>query len=183
MKSIKKINYVVFLVITAATLLFTASCNKENLNEPAGSNEPVSLSDANKKIFNPFGFSPWHMKSSGTSVPERGIVEMSQPNQSTCYGLMFDNSGLTSIYDIAITHNGGATWRVQTIAELENNFILGVAATTERSVHVVGWNYVNGGGNVFQSTDGGINWQREAANAFTDPASFPDIVEFFDPQH
>ena len=54
MKTIKKINHVVALVMIAATLMFTASCKKENLNEPA------SLSAAsNQNMSNKSATSPW----------------------------------------------------------------------------------------------------------------------------
>jgi hypothetical protein len=181
MKSIKKINHVVVLLITATILMF-ASCKKETSNDPTLSNEAISLSDVNKNIFNPFGPSPWHKRSSGVSTPHRGIIEMSTYGNSTCYGLMFDESGIAPLQDVSITHNGGATWQVQTIAALENNYLFGVAATSSSTVHVIGYNYINGGGNVFRSTDGGMTWQREAANAYTDPASFPDAIEFFNPK-
>ena len=180
MKTIKQINHVVVLVMITATLMFTASCKKENLNEPTSSKESISLSDANKNIFNQFGFSPWHMRSSGVSAGQ-GIIDMSEPDQFTCYGIIFDGT-FSPTNDITITHNGGATWHPQTIAELNNNWIFGVAATTPRTAHVFGYNFNDGGGNVFRSTDGGTTWQREAANAYTDPASFPDAIEFFNPR-
>ena len=41
------------------------------------------------------------------------------------------------------------------LTSLENNYLFGVAATTANTVHVIGWNYVSGGGNVFRSADGG----------------------------
>ena len=88
----------------------------------------------------------------------------------------------TDLHDITITHDGGKSWNAQTIAGLENNYLAGVAASTEKIVHVFGINLTNGGGNVFRSTDGGTTWQREAANAYTDPASFPDAIKFFNPR-
>lgn len=58
MKTILKINYVVALVMIAATLMFTASCKKENLKEPTGSNNLTNLSVANSgsavTLFRPF---------------------------------------------------------------------------------------------------------------------------------
>ena len=84
---------------------------------------------------------------------------------------------------LTITHDGGQTWHTQTIPGLENNYLFGEAASNGKTIHVFGWNYVAGGGNVFRSNDGGAMWQREAANAYTDPASFPDEIKFFDPQH
>jgi len=174
-KTIKKNNQLVALVI-AATLMFTASCKKENLNEP------TSLSAAsNQNMYNKSALSPWQMESSGASA-QRGIVEMSEPDQTTCYGIIFDGF-FGPTHDITITHDGGATWHSQTIAGLENNYLFGVAATTAKTVHVMGWDYVSGGGNIFRSTDGGTTWQREAANAYTDAASFPDAIRFFNPEN
>ena len=162
-------------IFLLATLLITG-CKKENLNEP------ISLSAAdNQNAFTQCAFSPWHKKSSGESASQRGIIDMSEPDQFTCYGIIFDGA-FNSTNDITITHNGGASWHAQTIAELNNNWILGVAATTPKTAHIFGYNFINGGGNVFRSTDGGATWQREAANAFTDPASFPDAIEFFNPR-
>jgi len=107
---------------------------------------------------------------------------MSEPDQTTCYGIIFDGL-FAPTHDLTLTHDGGATWHSQTIAGLENNYLFGVAATTAKTVHVFGWNYISGGGNIFSSTDGGTTWQREGANAYADPASFPDAIEFFNPQN
>ena len=174
MKTIKKTNQVVALVMIAA-IIFTHSCKKESLNESAG----LSAAD-NQNVSKKTVSSPWHKMSSGVSAPHRGIIEMSTFSQTTCYGVMYDDSGNPPYQDISITHNGGATWQVQSIAGLENNYLLGVAATSSKIVHVFGYNYVSGGGTVFRSTDGGATWQREAANAYNDPASFPDDIKFFD---
>jgi hypothetical protein len=158
-----------------AAIMFTLSCKKESLNESAG----LSAAD-NQNVSKKTVSSPWHKMSSGVSAPHRGIIEMSTFSQTTCYGVMYDDSGNPPYQDISITHNGGATWQVQSIAGLENNYLLGVAATSSKIVHVFGYNYVSGGGTVFRSTDGGATWQREAANAYNDPASFPDDIKFFD---
>ena len=77
---------------------------------------------------------------------------MSEAGQTTCYGIIYDVLG-APLNDIAITHDGGATWHPQTITGLENNDLYGVAATNAKTVHVFGWNHVSGGGNVFRSTD------------------------------
>ncbi len=161
MKTTKKINHIVALAMITATLMLTASCRKQ----------PV------ESIFS----SPWKLRSSGINAPQRGIIEMSEPDQITCYGLIIDNK-FTPSHDLTITHDGGATWHSQTIAGLENNYDFGVAASDAGTVHVMGWNYKNGGGNIFRSVDGGITWQREAANAYTNAASFPDAIKFFNPE-
>ena len=132
-----------------------------------------------------FGFAQWQLRSSGVSTPLRGIYGMSAADSATCYGVLYDANNYLGdpLHDITITHDGGATWHSQTIPGLENNILDGVSAITSGAVHVIGWNYVSGGGNVFHSTDSGMTWQREAANAFTDAASFPDNIKFFDPQN
>ncbi|MEO8764909.1 MAG: hypothetical protein ABI416_11505 [Ginsengibacter sp.] len=181
MRRIKKASYAFVIVMMAATLPFIVSCKKETFKEPNTSVEAIGLSD-NKSIFNPFGFSPWHKRSSGVSVPHRGIIEMSTFGQATSYGLMYDESGEPPYQDVSITHNGGITWQVHSITELENNYLYGVAATSPGIAHVIGYNYVNGGGNIVRTSDGGASWKREGANAYSDPASFPDAIEFFNPR-
>jgi len=58
MKIIKKINHVVALVMIVATLMFTASCKKENLSEPTILSKPGTLSadnaDTSITLFRPF---------------------------------------------------------------------------------------------------------------------------------
>ncbi|MEP7141541.1 MAG: hypothetical protein ABI707_01665, partial [Ferruginibacter sp.] len=181
MKAINKISQVVALIMMTSTLMFTVSCKKENSDEPTGSDHSERLSDVkNPDVFNKSAFSPWRIKSSGIAAQERGILEMSEPDQLSCYGIIFDGF-YTPTHDITITHNGGATWHSQTVAGLENNYIYGIAATTASTVHLIGWNYLDGGGNVLRSRDGGHSWHREAPNAYTDAASFPDAIAFFNP--
>ncbi|MEO8764910.1 MAG: hypothetical protein ABI416_11510 [Ginsengibacter sp.] len=181
MKTIKKNSHLARLVITVAIVMFLISCQKENLKEGNSNEAGTIAADFNKNIFNHFGFSPWHLRSSGEPV-SRIIGEMAEPDQFTCYGLVYDNIG-GHFTNITITHNGGLTWLAKSIPGFEDNDAIGVAATKSRSVHVLGVNYVKGGGNFFRSNNGGATWNREAANAYASPASFPDVIEFFDPQH
>jgi photosystem II stability/assembly factor-like uncharacterized protein len=173
MKTIKGINHAVALVMIAAMLIFTASCKKEYFSSGGYENGKHIPLD------------PWQMVSSGVSASQRGIIEMSAADQIACYGIVIDESNFLGnpLHDITVTHDGGKSWQSQTIPGLDNNYLFGVAATTPNIVHVFGYNYVNGGGNVFRSKDGGDTWQREAANAYTDPASFPDVIKFFDAQN
>ena len=162
MKIKNKTNYVTTLVMLTATFIFTPSCKK--------------------RFFENIPLSKWEMKSSGVPAQQRGIIDMSAPDQTTCYGIVIDESNFEGdfLHDITVTHDGGGTWHSQTIAGLDSNWLTGVAATNANTAHAFGWNYFNGGGNVFRSKDGGNTWQREAANAYTDLASFPDVIKFFD---
>ena len=181
----KKMKITVTATLIFAIIVFASSCKKENSNDASDSNKPTSLSAANHNVVNQPAFSPWQIVSSGVSVSQRGIIDMSASDQTTCYGIVIDENDFLGdpLHDITITDDGGKSWHSQTIPGLENNYLFGVAATTGNTAHVFGFNYANGGGNVFRSKDGGNTWQREAANAYTDPASFPDVIKFFDAQN
>ncbi len=122
----------------------------------------------------------WLVRSSGFPAANTGIIQLSAPDQLNCYGIGYDavNFGGDLLDELTITHDGGMTWKAQSPACLNNQFIAGVSASSGEVVHIMGWDYINGGGNVFRSHDGGNTWSREAANAFTDPASFPDDIAF-----
>ncbi len=131
-------------------------------------------------MFGQFASAQWQQKSSGFTATHRGIIEMSASGDSNCYAIGYNADSIWNfLHEITITHNGGNTWTAQTIDSLADNFLLGVAALPVNKVHVLGWNYISGGGNVFSSANGGLIWTREAANAFTNPASFPDVIQFF----
>src|SRR6266496_522322 len=142
MPPIKKINEKVAVIIILV-IIFTISCKKETLNNATLNNATALLSSPNRDASAEFSPSPWIIKSSGVSFANRGISEMSAPDQTTCYGLLYNVIG-SVLHDITVTHDGGDTWQSQTIAGLENNYLLDVAASTSQKVHVIGWNYLNG---------------------------------------
>ena len=108
---------------------------------------------------------------------------MSSPDNRNCYATTYDQMDFYNFLNqIAVTHDGGRSWSSVTIDSLADNFMMDIAASSARTVHIIGWNSVTGGGNVFRSTDGGASWSREAANAFTDPNSYPDGILFFNPR-
>jgi len=120
----------------------------------------------------------WTQVSSGLG-DQRGIIEMTAPNLRTCYATVYDRTSTIYPIQMTMTHDGGKTWHSQKLDSLKKNFVVDIVASSSRVVHVVGWNYAKGGGNMFRSIDGGQTWQREGANTYTDPASFPDDMFFF----
>lgn len=172
MKPIFKLNCLGAILTLAIALSVSISCNKQ---------ERPDVNDFFLKER-----AAWQMKSSGETVADRSIIDLIAPDQTNCYGTVIDENDYLGdpLQELIITHDGGATWHSETISELKNNYFFGEAATTGNVIHVFGYNYVTGGGNVFRSTDGGTTWQREAANAYTDlAASFPDVIKFFDREH
>ncbi len=183
MNTNRAINTVATFLFFAVTTTFNFSCTKENMTESPSTQTSASATDAEGNI-GKLPLSPWKQKSSGVSLPFRGIIEMSEPfkNGNTCYGIIWNGvSPIVPSSDITITHDGGETWHSQTVTPLTNDYLLGVAATTATTVHLIGWDFVNGGGKVYRSNNGGKSWQREGTNTFTNGTSFPDIISFFTP--
>src|SRR5215475_14209249 len=166
----KTINWAATILMILATGSLIAGCKKENLNDDLSSSvkEIASLSPSSVN-------SPWLVKSIGISAAHWSTNDMSAPDQTSCYGLLW--SGAIPV--VAETHDGGDTWEPHAILGLQNNFPLDISSRTAQTAHVIGWNYVQGGGNIIRTEDGGLTWQEEGANAFTSPASFPDVVHFF----
>ena len=131
-------------------------------------------------MFCQFASAQWMQKSSGYTA-HRGIIEMSASGDLDCYANAYDVDNFYGdlLHDLSITHDGGNTWTAETVDSMADNYLYGIAALPGNKVHIMGWNYVSGGGNVFYSANGGVTWTREAANAYTNPASFPDIIQFF----
>lgn len=122
----------------------------------------------------------WRVHSSGILTPQRGLLEMSAPDSRNCYATVYDQSDFYNFLNqVVYTHDRGVTWTPVVIDSLENNYLSGIFASSANTVHVIGWNTLTGGGNVFRSKDGGVNWSREALGSFSDPASFPDNILFF----
>ena len=104
----------------------------------------------------------WQTKFSGLSTAQRGLYEMSAPDIRNCYATTYDQTDFYHfLNEIVLTHDGGQTWSSVTIDSLENNFMMDIAGSSSRVVHVIGWNSVAGGGNVFRSMDGGATWKRQ----------------------
>src|SRR5262245_57366487 len=148
--TIQKIHLNVTIAMVAATILIVG-CKKED-KDVLGL-QSVAMQDTNQRDVPSFFYSAWLTKSSGTSIPNMGIADMSAPDQTTCYGLMYASM-------VTVTHDGGDTWHAQAIAGLLNNSVLGISSATAQSVHVIALDPVHGGGNIFRSQDGGNSWER-----------------------
>lgn len=77
--------------------------------------------------------------------------------------------------------DGGQNWQsgpVNNSLDYIINSITAIDATTAW-VAMVADTSMNGG-MIKKTSDGGLNWVTQGTNAFTDPASYPDVIHFFD---
>ena len=58
----------------------------------------------------------WRTEFSGNSTAQRGLFEMSAPDNRNCYATTYDqNNFYNFLNEISVTHGGGDTWSLVTI--------------------------------------------------------------------
>jgi hypothetical protein len=128
----------------------------------------------------------WKMRESGF-VARHGIIDIAAPNENDAYAMAYDADDFLGINlnDVTITHNGGQSWKAQTVTLLNNHRIMGLSTAVGNTIHVLGWNTTGtgSGGKLVRSTNGGTTWAQEGSNIFNNVASFPDAIAFMDEKH
>lgn len=88
----------------------------------------------------------------------------------------------------AVTEDGGATWRADSVPGAGGLFFTGVWGRDGRSAHLLGTSFDGGLARIYRTDDGGASWQvqweREAEGVFMDALrcwSFEHCVAFGDP--
>ncbi|MBS1534728.1 MAG: T9SS type A sorting domain-containing protein [Bacteroidetes bacterium] len=96
------------------------------------------------------------------------------------------NTGISAIRRFAKTDNGGTVWTTGAIDLGPNSLNLEIANIHGVSSSVAYASVFPSGGGVqggiWQTTDGGTTWTRQATAAFSDPASFTNLVYFWNAQ-
>jgi photosystem II stability/assembly factor-like uncharacterized protein len=128
----------------------------------------------------------WQEKQSGLAS-RHGIIDIAAPDIFNAYAMGYDVDNFygNHLHEVSITHDGGNSWKAQTIQQLADHRITGLGTSSATTIHVIAWNpaYVTGtpGGKVVVSKDGGNTWKQEAVGAFNDKASFPNDISFLNP--
>ena len=87
MKPTLKLRHTAAVVILTIILFSGISCSKET---------PIHLKD-----FFDQKAGAWQMTSNGEVAAQRGIIEMTAPDQKNCYGIIFDESNyFNPLHDI-----------------------------------------------------------------------------------
>jgi hypothetical protein len=117
-------------------------------------------------------------------IYEGYIYDMEAVDSSSAWGVMW-NATATSPYtqDYVRTTDGGNTWSVNNIQSLSvDNVLCNVWPIDSSTAYLCTFNGLSGvGGNIYKTTDGGMNWTTMDATMYTTSSSFPNFVYFWNP--
>lgn len=127
------------------------------------------------------GLSDWIPQASGFTNSSRGVKYLCAVDSLTAWGTAYDGATTTNyIQEWTRTEDGGNTWISGTIpncAGLEPSMIFAVNNTTAYCPM-----YRQSGSKpqgIYATFDGGTTWARQTTASFTNSASFPNVVHFF----
>ncbi len=121
----------------------------------------------------------WISQSTGFKE-RRGLWDISIVDENTVWAVAYDGDKgiLYSVPDFTRTINGGATWQPDyfTFSEIYWSSISAISSETAW----VGIHGSSGGGKIFKTTDGGINWNEQAPDSiFNQNGSWMAFVYFW----
>jgi hypothetical protein len=109
-----------------------------------------------------------------------GIASISVVDANVVWAAAFDSSYSNSVKDFTRTINGGTTWMTGTVAGAPNGWdITCISAINKDTAWVSMADNNNGGGRIYQTLDGGVNWTRQNSSAFGNPDGWADLIHFW----
>ncbi|NTW25540.1 MAG: T9SS type A sorting domain-containing protein, partial [Lentimicrobium sp.] len=129
--------------------------------------------------------SEWISQASAFASPSRGIMYLHAVDSLVVWATAYDGLNVNNpIQEFTHTENGGETWTSGVIPEcsgLAPSMIFALNSDTAYCpmYRVAGSNPKG----IYYTADGGNSWVRQATASFSDAASFPNVVHFFDTYH
>ena len=124
----------------------------------------------------------WLPQASGFTEASRGIKFMHAVSDQIVWATAYDGSGTAAeIAEFTKTTNGGDLWTagvVNNATGLEPAMICAIDANTAYIPLYRSSGSLPQG--IYVTTDGGATWNKQATALFTNAASFPNVVHFFD---
>lgn len=124
----------------------------------------------------------WLPQASGFTAASRGIKYLHAVDDQVVWATAYDGSTASAvIQEFTRTVNGGELWVpgvVNNATGLEFAMIFGIDANTAYVAM-----YRMSGSNpqgIYVTNDGGATWTQQVTASFNNPASFPNVVHFFD---
>ncbi|MCX6282226.1 MAG: C10 family peptidase [Bacteroidetes bacterium] len=123
----------------------------------------------------------WISQSSGFSTPTRAVTYLSVVDSNVVWGTAADGTNLQgACSDFTRTLDGGTTWTPGVITNTTGLASAMIFATDSNTAYVAMYK-VSGSKpmGIYMTSDGGATWARQTTAAFSNSASFPDMVHFF----
>ncbi len=125
----------------------------------------------------------WTQQDTHFSTASRGIMDICIVNANIVWASAYDGSGSnSSCHDVCVTTDGGTNWTPRTVNNSGSTSIANICAISATEAWTIHY-YNNGSGSsdgVYHTTDGGNSWTQQTSAAFSNSASFPDCVWFWD---
>jgi len=122
--------------------------------------------------------SAWIEQHTGFSSQFRGVWQTAIADENTAWVLTYDGTGGSFTNDFARTNDGGDTWitgQIDADPELAPGCI---TAVNDQKAWIVMYN-TSGGGAIYHTNDGGVNWVEQTSAPFDNASSFPNVIHMF----
>ncbi|MFH0895688.1 MAG: C10 family peptidase [Bacteroidota bacterium] len=123
----------------------------------------------------------WIPQASAFSTASRGLDDIYIVDMNTVWAKAYDGTSTTNyIQEFTKTLDGGATWTAGTVNGITGYGIGNICAINTTTAWVSAFNGTAGGGKILKTTDGGTTWTPQTTATFSNAASFPNVVHFWD---
>jgi len=122
----------------------------------------------------------WVDQGLGWVATSRGVQNVAAPNAQAAWAAGYDGAAQGACQDVAVTSNGGTTWTPKVINGATGLAISMIAASDANTAWAAMYASSGGTMGIYKTSDGGTTWARQTTATFSNAASFPDIVYFWD---
>jgi PKD repeat protein len=127
-------------------------------------------------------YAQWITQNSDLAA-SRGITDMYAVDASVVWAAAYDGTAPTNAcQDFTMTSNGGTLWNGGTVTGATGTSIANIVAIDDMNAWTIHY-YPSGSGTkdgVYHTTDGGTTWTQQTTATFSNAASFPDCIHFWD---
>lgn len=128
-------------------------------------------------------YAQWIEQASGFSAASRGITDIQALDANTVWAVAYDGTAPTNpCVDFTRTLNGGTLWTAGTVTPGAGTSIANISAVSATKAWTIHY-YQSGSGTkdgVYYTSDGGATWTQQTTATFSNSASFPDAIWFWD---